>query len=219
MVFAHVSLRQEEGLDVEPIVDAPVAGDVDVGGRGVEDALPSVGAVDRRFALKEAELAGVVVDEEVGAEDGLVATEDDARGGNEGEVLGKPLVLGGEAGGYFHGGGGDKDVVAGLEAGKDALGVGHDTQNPEEVLGEHVAFEVPDAGWGNGVPEPAAVEIFAGEGRGGVVGVEVAVVAEEVLAEGVRDDFVHVYGDDLAGHAVVVLRELDAEEQWLVVSG
>jgi hypothetical protein len=49
--------------------------------------------------------------------------------------------------------------------------------------------------------------------------VEVAVVAEEVLAEGVRDDFVHVYGDDLAGHAVVVLRELDAEEQWLVVSG
>ena len=48
------------------------------------------------------------------------------------------------------------------------------------------------------MPEAAAVEIGAGERLGEVVG-EVAVVAEEVLAEGIGDDFIHVDGDDLTG--------------------
>ena len=149
------------------------------------------------------ELAGVVVDEKVGVEDGFVAAEDDVRGRDEGEVLGEPLVFGGEAGGDFHGGGGDEDVVAGLEAGEYALGVGHDGEDAEEVVGEHVAFEVAEAGGRDGVPEPAAVEVGEGERVG--VG-EVAVVAEEVFAEGVGDNFVHVDADALAmvrGHAGV----------------
>jgi len=178
---------------------------VDVGWGGVEDAL----------TLEQAELAGVVVDEEVGAEDGLVPAEDDVGGGDEGEVFGEPFVLGSEAGGDFHGGGGDEDVVAGLEAGKDALGVGHDREDAEEVFGEHVAFEVADAGWGDGVPEPATMKIGAGEGRGGVVGVKVTVVTEEVFAEGVGYNFIHVYGDGLArvGHSFVVLQKFDAEDK------
>jgi hypothetical protein len=192
-----VGLGEEEGFYVLPVVYAAEAGEVDVGGAGVEDAFAvRVALIVGRF--EEAELAGVVVDEEVGAEDGFVAAEDDVGGGNEGEVLGQPLEFGGEAGGDFHGSGGDEDVVAGLEAAEDALGVGHDGEDAEEVFGEHIAFEVADAGRGDGVPEPATVEVGEGEGGGGV-GVEVAVVAEEVFAEGVGDDFVHVDRDGLAG--------------------
>ena len=80
-------------------------------------------------------MAGVVVDEEVGAENGLVPAEDEVGGRDEGEVFEEPLVFGGEAGRDFHGGGGDEDVVAGLEPGEDALGVGHDGEDAEEVVG------------------------------------------------------------------------------------
>jgi hypothetical protein len=48
-----------------------------------------------------------------------------------------------------------------LKAGEDALRVGHYGKDAEEVVGEHVAFEVADAGRWNGVPEPTAVEVAA----------------------------------------------------------
>ncbi len=216
-------LREEEGFDVEPVVDAAEAGDVDVGGRGEEDAFAAggfgVGGGGGVWGgsgwvvggLEEAELAGVVVDEEVGAEDGFVAAEDDVGGGDEREVLGEPMEFGGEAGGDFHGGGGDEDVVAGLETGEDAGGVGHDGEDAEEVVGAHVGFEGGEAGGRDGVPEPAAVEVGEGEWGGGG---EVAIVAEEVLGEGVGDDLVHVDGDDGAGvaggHEAVLLSRLEA---------
>jgi hypothetical protein len=182
-----------------PVVYAAVVGYVDVGGGGVEDA----------FAVEDFELADVVIDEVVGAEDGFVAAEDDVGGGDEGEVLGQPLEFGGEAGGDFHGGGGDEDVVAGLEAVEDAGGIGHDGKVAEEVLVAEVGVERGVAGGRNDLPEAAAAEVGEGEGLGEVVG-EVAVVAEKVFAEGVGDNFVHVDGDDFAvvieeRHAGVVL--------------
>ena len=54
------------------------------------------------------------------------------------------------------------------------------------------------------------MEVGDGEGAGGWVGMEVAVVAEEVFAEGVCDHFIHVDGYGLAGHCVVRLRWFDA---------
>ena len=166
--------------------------------------------------LKEAELAGVVVDEVVGAEDGFVAAEDDVGGGDEGEVFGEPVVLGDEAGGDFHGGGGDEDFVAGLEAFEDALGVGHDAEVAEEVVFAEVVVDEGVTVGGGDLPEAAAAEVVEGDGGGVVVG-EVAVVAVEVFSEGVGDDFVHVDGDDFAvlglrgGHVAVGLRG----RQWV----
>ena len=58
---------EKQLLDFEPVVDALETLDVDVVGRGVDDA----------FAFEAAELTGVVVDEVVGAEDALVAAVDD----------------------------------------------------------------------------------------------------------------------------------------------
>jgi hypothetical protein len=75
------ALREEEGFYVLPVVDAAEAGEVDVGWRGVEDAF-AVGVALTVGGFEEAELAGVVVDEEVGAEDGFVAAEDDVGGGD-----------------------------------------------------------------------------------------------------------------------------------------
>ena len=75
---------EEEGFYVLPGVDAAVADYVDVGGGGVEDALRVEGRDGFALhgggggsGLEAVELAGVVVDEEVGAEDGFVAAEDD----------------------------------------------------------------------------------------------------------------------------------------------
>jgi hypothetical protein len=193
-----VGLGEEHFFYGEPVVYAAVAGDVDVGGGGVEDAFSKGPTVPAIFSptilaiLKQAELAGVVVDEIVGAEDALVAAEDDVGGGDEGEVFGKPVVLGGEAGGDFHGGGGDEDFIAGLEAFEDALGVGHDAEDAEEVFFAKVVVDEGMAFGGGDLPEAAAAEIVEGEAIG-----EVAVVAGEVFSEGVGDNFVHVYGDDL----------------------
>jgi hypothetical protein len=175
----------------QPVVYAAVAGDVDVGRTGIDDAFADRGAV--LVVLKQGQLAGVVVDEVVGAEDAFVAAEDDVRGGDEGEVFGEPVVFGGEAGGDFHGGGGDKDFVAGLEALEDALGVRHDGEDAEEVVVAEVVVDDGEAFGGNGLPEAAAVEVVEGEACG-----EVAVVAVEVLSECVGYHFVHVYTDGLA---------------------
>ena len=102
---------EKELFDFEPVVDAFEALDVDVVGRGVDDA----------FAFEAAELAGIVVDEIVGAEDALVAAVDDVRGRDEGEVLREPAVFLVKRGRDFHGSGGDEDFVVHLQALKDAL--------------------------------------------------------------------------------------------------
>ena len=141
--------------------------------------------------LEAVELAGVVVDEEVGAEDGFVSAEDDVRGRDEGEVALEPVELGGEAGGDFHGGGGDEDVVTRLQAREGLLGSGHDVEDGEEVVGGHVAGEDVVLLGRDEIPEVAALEVVER-----VAGAEVAVVAVEVLGEGVGDDLVHVHGDD-----------------------
>src|SRR5215469_17069371 len=100
---------------------AAEAGDVDVGGRAEEDA----------FAAKETKLARVVVDEIVAAQDALVAAEDDVRRGDEGKVLLEPVELGVEAGGHFHGGGGDVDLEVALQALEDPLRVWHHPKDGE----------------------------------------------------------------------------------------
>ena len=125
---AQLFLAEEEGFDFEPVADAGVAGDGGVVGRVVEDA----------FAGEAAQLAGVVVDEVVGAEDGFVAAEDDVRRGDEGEVLVQPTVFSVEGGGHLHGGAGDKDLVVPLQLLEHALRVGHDVERVEEVGGVQV---------------------------------------------------------------------------------
>ena len=119
------------------------------------------------------ELAGVVVDEVVGAEDGFVAAEDDVGVGDEGEVAFQPAVLGVEGGGDLHGGGGDEDLVVALELGEDAGRVGHDVEVVEEVFGAEVVVEELVVRGGDDLPEALAAEVFLGEGC-----VEFAVVAE-----------------------------------------
>jgi hypothetical protein len=175
---------EEEGFDLLPVEDAGVVGEGDVVGRVVEDAGAGEGF----------QLAGVVVDEEVGAQDGLVSTEDDVGVGDEGEVTGKPVVLGVEGGGDLHCGGGDEDLIALLQGGEDSGRVGHDVEIGEEVFGAEVVVEDSMVSLGDDLPEALAVEVGLGEG-----GVVVAVVAEEMFGDGVGHDFVHVDADALAG--------------------
>ena len=66
-----------------PVIHADEAGGRQIVGRGIEQAL----------ALKAEEIAGQVIDEVVGAEDGLVAAEDVVGGRNEGEVALKEKTL------------------------------------------------------------------------------------------------------------------------------
>ena len=136
----------------------------------------------------------------VGAEDGLVAAEDDVGVRDEGEVAGEPAVLGVEGGGDLHGGGGDEDLVVALELGEDAGRVGHDVEVGEEVLGAHVVVEDGLVMRGNDLPDALAEEVGLGEG-----GVVVAVVAEEMFGDGVGHHFVHVDADAGAGgHGTII---------------
>jgi hypothetical protein len=170
-------------------------------GRGVEDA----------FALKGAELAGVVVDEEVGAEDALVAAEDDVCGVDEGEVALEPVELGGEGGGDLHGGGGDEDLILRLEALDDAGGVGHDVEDGEEVFGVEVACERVVVLGGDALPEVMAVEVSFGEG-----GAEGLVVAEEMLGDGVGHHLIHVDANSLFHSGPLLVRWFDFMPRGLV---
>src|SRR5208283_4228478 len=196
-------VAEEEGLDFEPVVDAAEAGDGGVVGCVVEDspadgsgrfALGSTLFVPRMLPpiaiLEAAELAGVVVDEVVGAEDGLVAAEDDVGGWDGGEVALQPAVLGVEGGGDLHSGTGDEDFEVLLEAAEDALRVGHDIEDVEEVVGAEILLEAGMAVDGDDVPDPLAAQIGLGD-----VALVVAVVAGEVLGDGVGDDLIHVDAD------------------------
>ena len=127
-------------------MDAGVAGDVGVVGGVVEDA----------GAGEDFELAGVVVYEVVGAEDGFVAAEDDVGVGDEGEVALEPGVLGVERGGDLHGSGGDEDLVVALEFGEDAGSFGHDVEVGEEVFGAGVVVEELVVGGGDDLAEALA---------------------------------------------------------------
>ncbi len=132
----------------------------------------------------------------VAAQDALVAAEDDVRGRNEGEVLLQPVELGIEAGGHFHRGCRDVDLVVLLQPLENALGMRHHAQDGEEILGHHVVGESLLAFGRNDVPEPLAVQVGARDALG-----EIAVVAQQVLAERVGDDLVHVHADDAAACA------------------
>src|ERR1039457_3217409 len=101
-----------------PVIDADEAGGGEVVGGGVEDAL----------AFKAEEVFGQVVDEVVGAEDGLVAAEDVMRGRDEGKVALEPAVLGAEGVGDGHGLGGYEDFGAGGEVFEHVLSAGHEGQ-------------------------------------------------------------------------------------------
>lgn len=140
--------------------------------------------------MKAAQLARVVVDEEVAAKDALVAAKDDVRCGDEWEVFVQPFEFGIEAGRDFHCGGCDEDLIARLQPGDHALRVGHDAENGEEVFGEHVIEERLLAVLGDDVPEPLAMKIGGCDAFA-----KVAVVAEKVLAQGVSDDLIHVDAD------------------------
>jgi len=176
-------LAEEEGFDFEPVADAGVAGYGDIVGRVVENA----------GAGEAFELARVVVDEVVGAEDGLVAAEDDVGVGDGGEVALQPAELGIEGAGDFHGGGGDEDFVMALERFEDARGIGHDVEVFKEVFGAKKFVEDLVMRSRDDLPEALAAEIVLGERY-----VEFAVVAEEMFGDCIGHDLVHVDADTLA---------------------
>src|SRR6185312_12919189 len=147
---------------------------------------------------KEFELARVVVDEVVSGEDGFVAAEDDVGVRDEGEVAAEPLELGVERAWDLHRSGCDEDFVALLQGLEDARRVGHHVEHGEEVFGPKVVVERVVVRLGDDLPEALAVEVGLGEGGG-----EVAVVAEEVLGDGVSHDLVHVDADALAGAGLI----------------
>src|SRR5579864_631839 len=115
----------EIGGYVGPVVDASEADGGDVVRRGVEEAA----------AFKALEVAGQVVDEILGAENGLVAAEDVVGGRDEQEVALQPAILGAERVGYGHGLGGDENVEAFGQVLQDLLRTGHQWEVFEKVLG------------------------------------------------------------------------------------
>src|SRR5581483_8000141 len=78
---------------------------------------------------------------------------------------------------------------------KDALAVLDDRQILEEILGAEIAFEALVAVNGDDVPEPLAFEI----GLGNPLAM-IAVIARDVLGQGIGQHFIHVDGD--ASHRV-----------------
>lgn len=76
-------LSQKELLNIEPVVDAPEALDGNVVGRGEEDS----------FAQEPAQLAGIVVDQVIGADDALVPAIDDMRRRDKGKMSFQPAEL------------------------------------------------------------------------------------------------------------------------------
>jgi hypothetical protein len=172
----------EEFGDLLPVVDAGVAGNGEVVGCGVEQAL----------AVKELEVAGLIVDEEIGEEDGLVSAEDVVGGRDEGEVALQPTILGAERVGDNHGLRGYEDFEAGGEVFQDALRVGHEGEVFKEVFSVKEGAELELAVGGRDLPEPLANEVLGSD-----FFLEGFVVAAEMLCEGVGHYFVHVDADAL----------------------
>ena len=99
-------MNRTEVLDyLFPVIDADKACSGQVMGSGVEQAL----------SIKAEDIFRQVVDEIVGAEDGLVSAEDVVGGRYLGKVALQPAVLGAEGVGDGHGLGGDEDFKAGGE--------------------------------------------------------------------------------------------------------
>src|ERR1039458_7550751 len=111
-------------VNLLPVVYAHKAGGGQVVGSGVEQAL----------ALEAHEVFGQVVDEIVGAKDGLVSAEDVVGGRDEGEVALQPAVLGAEGVGDGHGLSGDEDFKAQGEFPEHVLRTGHQGQGLKQVL-------------------------------------------------------------------------------------
>lgn len=99
------------------------------------------GAVQNAFSAKPLQLPGVIVDQEVGVEDTLIAAKDDVRGWDGGEVLFEPIVFGGKRGRNFHRRRGDEDLVTALKAANDPLGLRHDVKDGEKVFRTQIGFE------------------------------------------------------------------------------
>src|ERR1039458_9366126 len=166
--------------DLLPVVYADEAGGGQVVGGGVEDSL----------TFKAEEVFGQVVNEVVGAEDGLVAAEDVMRGRDEGKVALQPAVLGAEGVGDGHGLGGDEDFKTGGEVFEDVLSAGHEGQVLEEILGVKEGAELLLAVEGGDLPQS-----LAGQVQRGNVLIEGLVVAAQMLRERVCYDLIHVHAD------------------------
>ena len=118
--------------DLLPVIDADEARGREVMRGGVEDAL----------AFEADQVFGQVVDEIVGAEDGLVAAEDVMGGRDEGEMALQPAVLGAERVGDAHGLGGNEDFKAGREVLEHLLRARHKRQVLEKVFGVEKVAEL-----------------------------------------------------------------------------
>ena len=136
--------------DLVPVIDARKASDGEVVRRGVEQAP----------ALKEQQVAGLIVDEEVGAEDGLVAAEDVVRGRDEGEMALQPAVLGTEGVGDNHGLGSDEDLEARGEIFENLLRVGHEREVFKEIFRVKKGAELKLAIGGRDLPEAFADKVL-----------------------------------------------------------
>jgi len=170
--------------DFEPIVDTDKSG----GGEVVR------GTIEKAVAFEAEKVFGLIVDEEVGAEDGFVAAEDVVRGRDEGKVALEPAVFGAQGVGDGHGLRGDENFETRRKFFEDWLRVRHEGQILEEVFGVEESAELGLAIERGNFPEAFAREVFE---RDGVV--EGLVVAAQVLGEGVGHDFVHVDADTLHG--------------------
>ena len=91
-------------------------------------------SIEQSLAFEASEIPGLVVDEIVGAEDGLVTAEDVVRGRDEGKMSLQPSVFGAEGVGHGHGLRGDEDFKAGGEVFEHLLRVGNQSQVLEEVF-------------------------------------------------------------------------------------
>ena len=110
---------------LEPVVHAYESGGKQIMRRGVEQAL----------AFEAQQVARLVVDEKVGAEDRLVAAKDVMRGRDEGKVALQPAVFRAERIGHGHGLRGDEDFKARGQFLQHRLRAGHQGQVFEKIFG------------------------------------------------------------------------------------
>src|SRR5271166_1163170 len=108
----------------EPVVHADEAGGHEVVRCGIEQALP----------LEALQVSGLIVDEEVGAKDRLVAAEDVVRGRDEGKVALQPAVFGAERVGHGHGLRGDVNFKTRGKVFEHRLRLRHERKVFEEIF-------------------------------------------------------------------------------------
>ena len=186
--------------DLLPILNSDETGIGEIVRRGEEEAL----------AFEAKEIARKIVDEVVGAEDGLVAAEDVMGGRDEGEVALEPSILGTERVGHDHGLGGDEDFKTGGEILKGFLRAGDEGKILEEIFGIEEGAKLLLAIVRSELPDSLAGKVLDSDGF-----VEGLVVTAEVLGERVCHDFIHIDADALhEGSGQITVNS----GQWSVVS-